>query len=462
MAEKLPGYGLHDRISTLEDAILGSAILDPDVLPEVLVRVKPEMLYNDPAVAVYHVLKKLNDEGAPIETVTVIDTLRSKGYTGSFLMYPINAIEKIGTTANVYYYCDCLIDLYRRRMAIALCNQGQQRLTAEEVTVGELVDQFTQLTEWGGFRSAGLSGQALVERRVAGLLERINTEPVLTGFGELDKCLSYGLGRKMVSVIAGRPSMGKSTLKTAFIKALCESGKGVISFSPEQTVDVEMDRFCSLMTGIPLLNIIRCKYWGEDDPRKDLVNKSMLEVSQDWNFTIAAEARIAIDDIYNSIRRVSREYKVDAIFIDLFDRVKEVNVVKYKPQAVTVALNRMCDMAKELDVHICLLAQIKRFGGKAKGAKNFIPTLESLKDSGAYEEYADLVFLLYREGYYDQNVEDNVMSVIVGKQRNGIAGIKKDLTFDKSTLKLGSGDGSGIAEQGAGGAQVGGKTEDPW
>jgi replicative DNA helicase len=91
-------------------------------------------------------------------------------------------------------------------------------------------------------------------------------------------------------------------------------------------------------------------------------------------------------------------------------------------------------IAEEEKGHICLLVQINR---SVESKKDKRPTISELRDCGNFEQDADMVFLLYREGYYDDNVDDNILEVKLAKQRDGMSNIWfQFLIADKQTLKL--------------------------
>ena len=105
------------------------------------------------------------------------------------------------------------------------------------------------------------------------------------------------------------------------------------------------------------------------------------------------------------------------MYIDLLDRIKEINDAgSNKAQIIPSACNFLSRLAMDADIHVCGLVQI---GRKVEERKNKRPTYSDLKDAGAYEEYADLILGLYRDGFYSDQVIDNSIEIIGLKQRQG-------------------------------------------
>ena len=215
---------------------------------------------------------------------------------------------------------------------------------------------------------------------------------------------------------------------------MCLSGTGVMNVSPEQGFDSEHDRLDAINTGIHLNSIIKLRSWDRDSDNWKKLKQSSIAISQ-WPYTNVPNARLAVSQIRTAIRRTrSLGTPVDVVFIDLFDRLDDVNVARDRAGTISVKLGEIERIAKEEEVHICNLVQINRV---VEGKTNKRPTMGNLRDSGNFEQDSDLVFLLYREGYYNEDMDDNVLEVKIEKQRDGISGIWfQFLIVDKQTLEI--------------------------
>jgi len=276
----------------------------------------------------------------------------------------------------------------------------------------------------------------LVSRRIKGLEQRQEGAELLTGFPSLDSHLSRGFAKGEFSIIAARPSVGKSSLKSNIIRNLCGGGYSVLSITPQQGFDVECDRMDALMLGIPLLDILRIRGWEQNDPRREMLAENQESIARNWRLYYEEARLIDFSLVVQRLMRMKVDgVSPDVVFIDLVDKLLDVNVVQNKPQAINKVLGRVVEAAHRFQTHFCLLVQIRRPGAKMRALR---PNLDELKDSGGYEEDADLVLLLYREGMHDRDVLDDVIEIQIAKQRNGPAGFvtRTELSWDPETLKI--------------------------
>ena len=213
---------------------------------------------------------------------------------------------------------------------------------------------------------------------------------------------------------------------------LLERGLGVVNFGIEQGFTTEQDRLESIMTKIPLSEIIQSWSWEKGDFRLDLIKKANETIDKDYNYHIVPSRSVSVADVRSVLYQITQRQKVDVVFFDLFDKLIDVNVSANKAQTVGVKLGEISRMAEEFDCHICCLVQINR---QVEGRSDKRPKISDLKDSGNYEEAARLVMLLYREKYYFQDSMNDEMEIIVAKQSNGPTGTAT-MIFNESTLEI--------------------------
>jgi len=192
----------------------------------------------------------------------------------------------------------------------------------------------------------------------------------------------------------------------------------------------------ALMLGIPLLEILRIRGWEKDDLRRGMLAENHESIARNWRLYYEEARLIDFSLVVQRLMRMKVDrVSPDVVFIDLVDKLLDVNVVQHKPQAISKVLGRVVEAAQRFETHFCLLAQIRRPGAKMREVR---PNLDELKDSGGYEEDADLVLLLYREGMHNKDVMDDTIEVEIAKQRNGPAGFgtRTELLWDAETLKI--------------------------
>lgn len=247
-----------------------------------------------------------------------------------------------------------------------------------------------------------------------------------TGFS-FDEYLTEGLARKKVSVVGARPSMGKTTFIANLVNNLIENKISVLASPLETGKDSFIDMLVALRTGIPLDMIIK--------NTKDLTKKQKYLIQKEVSNLLDNEYLHILDDtsVKLSDFRILLESSNYAVWIvDLFEKISDIS---FEPKILSKQLRDVQNFTKEANVHSCLVSQIKRNDNNKN--KNQRPTLELLKNSGSYEEIADLVFLLHREYYYNPELEDDVLEVIIAKQRMGVRNKSFYYPFKGHIAKIG-------------------------
>lgn len=330
-------------------------------------------------------------------------------------------------------YISEIEDLYRRRLMLNNISELSEKVKDKNISFDALIRDHQTLS-FSARNEYIISPPDIEERRMKGLQERVEMggKGYFTGYDNLDSRLSTGFYPGKLSVIAGRPGMGKSLLKSNFIHNLAPTGCNIINFCFEQDFQDEFDRLTSIMTGIPAKELIQVWRWEEGDSRILQLKKTAKIVNTKWNIHFVDKRTMTTTDALNIVNLINQRQKVNLVFFDLFDRFSDVNDPLHKAARISQKLPVIVDCAKMLQVHFCLVTQISR---KTENRKSPEPQLSDLKDSGAYEEVADLIFFVYREDYYDNDVVDDKFQVIIAKQRNGEVG-KAFFDWDRATLKL--------------------------
>jgi len=283
-----------------------------------------------------------------------------------------------------------------------------------------------------------ISSGSMTEARRADFISRRDKKIIRFGWEGLDKLVVNGMSPGDISVLAARPGLGKSALKTNIMLNLLEAGYGVVNFGIEQGFRTEQDRLEALMTKIPLTEILQSYSWKMEDYRLDLIKEANYRIDREMNYHIIPSRTISVADVRSVLYQINQHSKIDVVFFDLFDKLIDVNVSVNKAQTVGVKLGEMARMAEEFDCHICCLVQINRQVEKRSDKR---PQLSDLKDSGNYEETARLVMMLYRERYYFQDSLNDEMEIIISKQSNGPTGTV-NMTFNEEILAIAPGEAS--------------------
>jgi len=246
----------------------------------------------------------------------------------------------------------------------------------------------------------------------------------LTG---LDNFLTEGLARKEISVVCGRPSMGKTTFVVNLVCSLIFNDYKVLVCPLENTVTLFLDLMVSNLTKIEILDLIK-NFKELDKSEKILINNTIKKIFDTNNFFPCDQAFLTLDDLYLLLSK--EDY--DICILDAFENLKDVEA---KTESISNRLKELQQIAKDTNTHVLITAQIRR-GLEKETIKR--PTLEMLKNSGAYEEKADLIIGLHREKYFCPEIEDDILELIIMKQRRGAANKIVKFNFDSSKVKIGN------------------------
>lgn len=256
-------------------------------------------------------------------------------------------------------------------------------------------------------------------------------------YQSIDRDLTEGLAKKRISLIAGRPGMGKSAFVDNIALNLSRRKIPVGIFSLEMDRVSVYDRFISILSGINLMKIIRDRNLLLEHERQK--EKDIRKIISKLPIYIYDKSAPSLDVIHKQIKYLKETSNVNIFFIDLFDKIKVPSHLRGKSTTdeISYMLNFFQRLVRTLDVHICIINQIGRAVEKRSDKK---PRVSDLKNSGSFEEISDLILLLYREKCYSQSDakgnKQDILEVKIGKQRQGIANKTIELRYVSSTTKI--------------------------
>lgn len=254
-------------------------------------------------------------------------------------------------------------------------------------------------------------------------LEHSTFQP--TYYKALDEMLNEGLARKKVSIWTGRPGMGKTTFAANVARRLafhnvptliCPIEGGKISF---------IDLMVSGKTDIPLEKLIKLTDSLTKEERIS-VKKVAKRILEHKSLDFVDAPGLNLEKLEMTLQ--NRDYSV--CIIDLFEKI----LPDLRQDTIALALNKIQAMAKEYNVHFALLHQIRRGVEKRINKR---PRIEDLKNSGGYEEVADLIFGFFRERYYNPLLGEDVFEILMLKQRRGVQNTRVAFDYDPAKAKIG-------------------------
>lgn len=245
---------------------------------------------------------------------------------------------------------------------------------------------------------------------------------VSTGLNVVDNKLS-GLQNSQLILLAARPAMGKTALGLTMAWNAAKIGKSVAFFSLEMSTYQLNQRLLSMVSLVSLESIINGSI--RDDDWTLLIDATKKIVKAD--LYVDETPGIRLSEMKSKLKRLKAERGLDLVVIDYLQLMQADGRQENRQNEIASISRGLKSLSKELNCPILSLAQLSREADKRADHK---PILSDLRESGAIEQDADVVMLLYREDYYDEEVEPNQAKVIFAKHRNGATGTV-DLFFNK-------------------------------
>jgi len=421
-----------------EKSVLGSMMLDERAVAEAVTTLKERSFYIPGHRLIFSAIVSLFDAQKSIDLISVATTLQTQGSLekAGGEEYLAQLTESVPTTANIEFYAKSVQDKYIVRELIlasqtivADCYRGELE-TAELLGSAEKkVFDIAQSGTKGDFAKISDMMLDTIEYLEELSKKKGNVTGVDTGFHQLNE-FTTGFHNGELIIIAARPAMGK----TAFALNLAENvaikdNRAVAVFSMEMTARQLLLRILSSHAGVE----------GQKLRRGDLSQRDWTAFMQAG--TVFKKAKIFIDaspqltplDVRARCRRLKADNPDLGLILIDYIQLMDANAkgIDSRQQEVAYISRSLKAMAMELNLPVVALSQLNRDSekGKEKGAR---PQLSQLRESGAIEQDADVVLLLYRPAYYSEDPKfENYAEVILAKQRNGPTGTVKLNFFNK-------------------------------
>ena len=411
---------LHD--DGVEKAIIGTALLNADLVPSIVDLTEQDFFFNANK-KVFRQIKDYYDQGKPIDATTIEDGI---DYISHF-------------TSDVVGYKKILKDKRQLRDIVATCQTTIQQANTG-TPVDELFTNFNKLSE-SKAEESGITDMTGALMDVVKKIDEVRTGTSRLGLStglDFDKALG-GFEDGNFYVIAARPAMGKSAFALEIGKRIAETGVVVGVMSLEMSAQSLVLRMLTSEVGIDATELRKGKI--SEEQMEQVVQKanalSELPLYFDDNSFVTPQSLRAKAHVF------AKRHGVGMLIIDYLQLLSGTNESRERDIAEA---SRMCKViAKELNIPVIALAQLNR-GVEQRIDKR--PMLSDLRESGAIEQDADAVLMLYRPEYYDQNVygerdpdeyrgqsTQDICEVLIVKNRNGdVGGIRQ--VFRKNLMKF--------------------------
>jgi replicative DNA helicase len=381
-------------------------------------------------------MKSISNCGREIDIITVKRELELKSnHSNSVINLKLGSLtsEYGAAGVNVQFYCEAIIEASRTRSVARMVLDAQEALiggqNADEV-LAKMSPLFSNVRERSG--GSPESMKSLVHEQYA-LVEKYSSQEggmmgITTSYIELDSKLS-GLYPGDLIIVAGRPSMGKSTFMLNMARRMAEKGSGSLLFSLEMSkMNIIANTTCAAgeISGQKLR-----RYSLNDQDRSALIKAS--DALSKLDIWVDDRASLNIDQICSTARKMHRKHGISTVFIDYM----QLATVKWRQgvtreREVAEISGKLKGLAKSLNIPVVALSQLSR---KNESRKSMKPMLSDLRESGAIEQDADVVMFVHRPSYYDPQDHPGEAEIIVAKQRNGPTGTVR-LSFNPNLMRF--------------------------
>lgn len=406
-----------------EQAVLGSMLIDPDCVKNVMDRLRPGDFYLRQNREIFETIYAMFSYARPIDGITVFGEMEKAGLTdGNTRSYLAQLMEITPTSANVLEYAAIVRDKALLRQVAQAAGEITALVQEGMGEAGEILEASEQKIY--AIRR-GQSAQEMVPLRqvLPDVLDRLgemseheNHLPGLsTGLSAIDQKIT-GLNKSDLILLAARPGMGKTSLALNVALNVAREGKTVAVFSLEMSREQLATRLLSsealvennrLRTGL-----LRETDWEKIAGAATVLNR--LDIRIDDN------PLLSVADMNAKCRRLEGLALVVVDYLQLMTSAGGGRGGENRQQVVSDMSRMLKIMAKELNVPVICLSQLSRANEKRDDKR---PMLSDLRESGAIEQDADIVLFLYRDDYYNEDSEKhNIAECIVAKNRHGETG----------------------------------------
>ena len=409
-----------------EQSVIGSMIMDREAIVVASEIVLGDDFYNKQYGVMFDTMVELNDEGRPVDLVTLQDRLREKDVPPevSSLEFIRDLMTAAFTSANIKHYANIVAENATLRRLIRInediantCYVGKESLEDILADTEKRVFDLVQRRNTGEFvpiRQIVMNAMDNIEKASH---NKGNVTGVATGFLDLDY-RTAGMQPSDLILVAARPSMGK----TAFVLNIAQyvafkQAKTVAIFSLEMSKEQLVNRLFSMESKVDSQHL-RTGNLSDIEWEKLIESAGIIGKS---NLIIDDTPGISISELRSKCRKYKLEHNLEMIIIDYLQLMSgSGRSTDSRQQEISDISRSLKALARELHVPVIALSQLSR---AVEQRPDHRPMLSDLRESGAIEQDADVVMFIYRDDYYNKDTEKKgIAEIIIAKQRNGPIG----------------------------------------
>jgi len=416
-----------------EQSVLGAVLLENSALNKALEVIVEEDFHRGAHRTIFAGMIELADRNEVVDQITLTDLLKTKGQLEQVggAAYVAELVQVVPSASNIRHHCKIVREkaLLRGliRTATEIVTKGYDGLGESEDLLEYAEREIFRLAQGRLGRSFESMKQAVIDSmefvdRLYYRKQKITGVP--TGYQAIDD-VTAGLQPSDLIIIAGRPSMGKTSLALGIAEhAAIRANLTVGIFSLEMSKVQLVLRMLSSQASLD----------------SHALRTGQLNRQSEWSVLVdaanrLASAKIFIDDsggltvqhMRGKARRLKAEHGLDLLIIDYLQLMQGRSDSESRQQEISDISRSLKALAKELDIPVVALSQLSR-AVEARTDKR--PVLSDLRESGAIEQDADVVMFIYREEVYNPDTEEkrNIADILIRKHRNGPTG-DRQLTF---------------------------------
>jgi len=420
-----------------ESALLGMLLLRPEAIGDVMPILRAEHFYSPENSLVYSAIVGLYDRHKPTDMLSVQEELaREKlGEEATVAEMLTRLMDAVPSGASAAHFAELVHEKAVARELITACNDTLKEAYNPRSNIRDLVERaerrlFAVTQDRVAGEASPVSEVIEDTFRMIDALQSGTLTGFPTGFSDLDEQIG-GLHPSELIIVAARPSIGKTTFVLNIAQHVCvDQGHPAVFFSLEMAKEqIVLNMLCS-----------RARVNSHKVRRGFVENHELVELSraagdiQQANFFIEDTPGLSISEMRAKCRRLKSRHNIELVLIDYIQLMEAGprSISDNRQQEISEISRGLKTIARELNVPVIALSQLSRATEAREGHK---PRMSDLRESGAIEQDADVVALMYREDYYYEERRPNEADIIIAKQRNGPTGTVT-LTFMKDYMRF--------------------------
>ena len=427
----------------LEQAVIAGLLVSPEAIFDVADRLQPDMFSDNRTGFVYRAVLSLMASGTAVDMLTVENEMRRLD-NGLYiqlngLSFLSDMLLDVRSDAHIRIHADELVRCYTLRQ---LVNELKKKETEAQLPSADVTALLTGIEDLAGSLRDGMAHVSSMENAgavAARVLDKSYREQALLESGEISRLffglhdldtMTGGLYKEELTVVAGRPSMGKSAVALWMALHQARQGTAVAYFSVEMSKEQNVMRLLSMISGV---NADSLRFKGTTASDRARLEEAKKELER-LPLTLEYCGSDTIEDMRAKAQSLHKKGWLGVLYIDYLNLINIILSKNDLQETTDLALGNIARkaklMAEEMKIPVVLLAQLNRDVDRRQGSH--FPMLSDLRNSGAIEQVADGVIFVYRAEkyniFYDPKTKEDLRGVgmlLVAKNRNGATGIAK-------------------------------------